>query len=920
MDNKYCNEMSVYGIIPKGGPTDDDLSDEDFLVTVDTKITYISRYYRHVFVLDLSPSTIVADEESDCCLCTRLMKSLRTSMVSAVKGFLIQGVLLTESNVHKIISTVTEKFKVLFTRLYEFAHPILNRWGRLKRRYKNYKFDSVCETSIGDTDSLIEDYDFRQLNPVKNPGPEEKPPRPPNIMSYPRGTWNLYDEGQEGFPAGAVVEGYILPEWSLIFMLRIGLISTQMLPENTQSNVILITDAVCGIPDAAALQKVLTQLRSYTIACSFIQLQSHSSSEPVFGHVASCELFHFLAMATFGTYLPNCKCVSGEDYVVEEEDYEKDNDSGEDSDEYVEEPLAVRLKTVQKLEASQYEEEAYVSLNSYHRALICWCFQNALADNEHITKTIMAINPEFAQLHKQGVERHCRLATVYRSNLHQLLYVRLREGFTLKSAHVSEDGNLIHVVLCLPFRPLVFLEYSIWSPWPAERCERHDVKVELVIQAPYNELKDLLTEGQYLDPARLNLTKSVVDSIIEADRLLLHIHSFNTAVPFYTIPRGVTTEYALFSVHERTVIRQPNTCLGPHEEAKTRCFIDFWRVLLELNDSTWQKWVHTHSERVVLAVDGLPFEAFNTTRTLQLPCFRAFTVLLECIKKHSSFCLVNRSTFVTFCGTRKDGSPEYFYMTRICLEPPCVVLKTAFLGGINTSVRRRVVDEFRVRLLGLKFEVEKKDQADEDDDDSDDSDVPSESEGARGGLPVLNVIRRPMERIMVRYREVPADLRMIVRVQEETVDEDEIKLITLHNAIAKCLVCRRTVIVLTDYGVTGGAFEARPVADFILNVLVKRRLREHFKPAWTQNNIFSLCRQVFSQSSYVLEQFIMFPATTVSIPLMRRRGNAQRGRKQCTIYPMPSRESSRALALVTELWTEPDAVDATGQQVLQFFI
>lgn len=42
-------------------------------------------------------------------------------------------------------------------------------------------------------------------------------------------------EGCEG-QCDAICEGYVHPEWALIFMLRIGLIAVQMLPENTQSS------------------------------------------------------------------------------------------------------------------------------------------------------------------------------------------------------------------------------------------------------------------------------------------------------------------------------------------------------------------------------------------------------------------------------------------------------------------------------------------------------------------------------------------------------------------------------------------------------------------------------------------------------------------------------------------------------------
>jgi virulence-associated protein VapD len=55
-------------------------------------------------------------------------------------------------------------------------------------------------------------------------------------------------------------------------MLRLGLIAIQMLPENCQSSVTIITDGVLGAANVHALQALLAQLRSYTVAVSFIQV------------------------------------------------------------------------------------------------------------------------------------------------------------------------------------------------------------------------------------------------------------------------------------------------------------------------------------------------------------------------------------------------------------------------------------------------------------------------------------------------------------------------------------------------------------------------------------------------------------------------------------------------------------------------
>ena len=91
-----------------------------FQVTLDTKVTYLSRFYRHVFILDLSPSTIVAvrllisslikyqfnsqsnsfkfrifcyefnlifqDDQADSCLHEKLLDSLRLAISAVTKS------------------------------------------------------------------------------------------------------------------------------------------------------------------------------------------------------------------------------------------------------------------------------------------------------------------------------------------------------------------------------------------------------------------------------------------------------------------------------------------------------------------------------------------------------------------------------------------------------------------------------------------------------------------------------------------------------------------------------------------------------------------------------------------------------------------------------------------------------------------
>ncbi|KAJ1364024.1 KICSTOR complex protein szt2 [Parelaphostrongylus tenuis] len=265
-ESEYSNEMTVVGIIAKNGEADDYVVGEEFRVCLDTKITYISRYYRHVFVLDLSPSTLVADEEINCCLHTKLLECLRLSMASVTKSFtipgtrrifcpqiyvsvcvfipflafeqdlvLVQGVLLTESNINSVLHTVTQKFNDLLNGLYDYSKGILQKWGTLRRRHRN-KFDSTCGDveCIGEYDASRSFTTGNGNSPTKvlNTGTSKATSfRAQNIMDYAKGVWSVSTTEDENSTRNPLCDGYVHPEWALIFMLRLGLIAVQMMPE-----------------------------------------------------------------------------------------------------------------------------------------------------------------------------------------------------------------------------------------------------------------------------------------------------------------------------------------------------------------------------------------------------------------------------------------------------------------------------------------------------------------------------------------------------------------------------------------------------------------------------------------------------------------------------------------------------------------
>ncbi|VDM48897.1 unnamed protein product [Toxocara canis] len=515
-NDDYGREIEIVGMVAKSGG--EAQVGEQFKICSDTVVTYLSKLYRLVFVLDLSPSAVVADETSGCVLHVKLMECLRRCLVGVTRSFnfpgtkrqfsaqlyvsvcvyspficfdgdpvLLQGALLNADNVERTVEFIGAKLAFFTNKLCDCMRPHLRRWNRERRRVRK------------EADELIPGTFFRQQSTY----PDDEQLEANCSLSASN------ECRRTSTTVNASDEGFIQPEWSLIFMLRMGLLGVQMLPENTRSSIIVITDAVCGMPDVNALQQLLTQLRSFTVSCSFIQLQKKNTEEPVFGLVSYPELFHFLAMATFGTYIPDCQC--------------------------------------------SFRDMRQSEMNAFHRALLCWSFQRALADNEHIRSLVNEINPDFADFYISDIVRRKHLSLEYETNLPNLLYVRMREGYTIKEIRFAEKGKeknetFIVVELRLPWKPLVFIEYKITAPWPASN-RREKVKVSLVFEAPYNVMKDLVSERRFASPQRqsaVDAFKNAIGNLLKADRLLIHIHSFNSHPDYFSLPSEVSKESALF--------------------------------------------------------------------------------------------------------------------------------------------------------------------------------------------------------------------------------------------------------------------------------------------------------------------------------------------------------------------------------------
>ncbi|VDO39393.1 unnamed protein product [Onchocerca flexuosa] len=413
-------------------------------------------------------------------------------------------------------------------------------------------------------------------------------------------------------------EGFINSEWSLIFMLRTGLIGLQLLPDTAQPNIVLITDAVCNVTDIHALQKLVFQLRNYSVACSFIQIQGDCNTNAVFGHFSSPEFFTFLAKGTSGVYIP---------------------DENQTTVDGILNPIDCR-------------------------PLLCKNLQLLDATDDYIKDLIHQINPEFVEPYAfdyfSGVIRRMHYSMEYESCLEYFLRLRLYEGFILRNLKVlkkGEDQSLILVELSLPWKPQVTIGYKICAL--SEDCtKRTKLKITVICEAQYGMIRDLLSDRCSVNTAKQTFSdayRHTIFGLLETDRMLIHVHSFNSLPDLFRLSPEILKEKSLF----RYVMKENKAILTiSTRELETLCsqnvaaanFVEFWRIISESEERYWQSWSQVYTFRVILTHDHpLPPRLFlaeepNVKVTSQL----ALTVFYNILTQMTTFSLIHGQTYVKF--------------------------------------------------------------------------------------------------------------------------------------------------------------------------------------------------------------------------------------------------------------------------------
>lgn len=164
-----------------------------------------------------------------------------------------------------------------------------------------------------------------------------------------------------------------------------------------------------------------------------------------------------------------------------------------------------------------------------------------------------------------------------------------------------------------------------------------------------------------------------------------------------------------------------------------------------------------------------------------MQCRKAAVQLSECLRKWSTFVLLDNTTYIKFIYHEEDEEkviPKTFYIIRMTSKPPCVIIWLAFPGGTSGSIRNKVVLEVTelISQLTIKQLQLWKDPTHHHEPHHG---IPNQGEALSGDLsesPACILFNKPVERIMIRYDHQPSDFLNVMEPAFDSLNTNGQKL------------------------------------------------------------------------------------------------------------------------------------------------
>ncbi|XP_075176564.1 KICSTOR complex protein SZT2 isoform X2 [Anomaloglossus baeobatrachus] len=681
----------------------------------------------------------------------------------------------------------------------------------------------------------------------------------------------------------------------LISMIRQGILALQLLPANSSAGIIVITDGVTSVPDVAVCETLLNQLRCGTIACSFVQVGGVYSYDCSFGYVPNVELMKFIAMATLGSYLSSCPEV----------------------------------------------ESGQTDMNVYHKALLLYSFlrtgealnpeyycgsQHKLF-NEHLVSA--SSNPALAMRRRKHAEKEVH------ADIISVVSVRLREGYSIREIRITK--GMLEVKLVLLWKHNMRVEYLAMAPWPLDLIKRN-TRVEVVMEGSYDILHDIscTLKKPITSMYRTSVIRrfwNTLQSISQTDQMLVHLKSFDSVPEHFRIPESTKNGVPLFYIPPGSTTPVLSLQHSDPDSSHSQ-FVSYWKPILSMDASVWQRWLHVH--RIVLLLEhDLPVPKHlhtpgNNGRYSTVLCRIAHTALTSLLRDWSSFVLVESYSYVKLMLSDVSQTPSSFCVVRIIWKAPCMVLRLGFPLGTSANCRIKILEELRARILQLRFphRVQSKETTPRVkrkifgiSSPSKSPSPPQVSPPAFSDRCCLVLLHKPLEKLLIKYDKLPLDYRTPFILNLESLAQ--------HTSVSGPLIANRsassTLASLSRYfyhqrwiwSVQSGLAPTVPTTALaqILSTLTEIRLSEGFHFASSGEGIINMVLEVPIQNDCSGEgtierhsciiQYILFPPHVTST-----KDSFSTDEDNDT--EVEAIEQDSELHLVSECWVEPQSGRVTG--------
>ncbi|XP_075615764.1 KICSTOR complex protein SZT2 isoform X3 [Balearica regulorum gibbericeps] len=867
---KSENELDVLSILPNGWQPDEPVQPRPYLLVPSTRVTFLARQYRFVIELDLSPSTGIVDDSTGEIIFDEVFHALSRCLVGLLRPFRIPGSDIIYQP--EIFVTIQAYSSIIGLQ----SHQVLFQGCQLdetkREAFLHQVYTQLCAFENKVAEMLQQQYEPKpqvDLSPLSQESPgdmQELSGRKPSVS-------------------------VVTADVGLVSMVRQGILALQLLPSNSSAGIIIITDGVTSVPDVAVCETLLNQLRSGTVACSFVQVGGVYSYDCSFGHVPNVELMKFIAMATFGAYLSTCPELD---------------------------PLSLDLNVYHKAFLLYSFLRTGESLNPEY-----YCVSQHRLFNEHLVSA--SSNPALAMRRKKHTEKEVH------ADLVSIVSVRLREGYSIREVNITKGGSQLEVKLVLLWKHNMRIEYLAVTPWPLDPSKR-STWVEVTMEGSYDILHDISCTMRKPITSLYRTTVirrfwNTLQSINQTDQMLVHLQSFDTVPEHFTIPESTKNGVPLFYIPPGSTTPVLSLQHSGSDSSHSQ-FASYWKPILSMDANFWQRWLHMH--RIVLLLEHdtpVPKHLHtpgNNGRYSTIQCRISHSALTSLLRDWSSFVLVEGYSYVKLIHSSEDPTPSSFYVVRIISKAPCMVLRLGFPIGTPAQARNKIVEELRDRILQLRFphRVQSKEATPKAKRKMFGSSSPSKSPpvaGAQSALsdrPCLVVLHKPLEKLLIRYEKLPSDYRapFILNLEHPPVSGPLTMVANRTASSTLASLSRYFYHQRWIWSVQSGLAPAVPITAVaqLLSTLTEVRLSEGFHFASSGDGIINMVLELpvqidgSSESSSSRDkhtcvvQYILFPPHSTSTKDSFSTDDDNDTEVEAI-------EVDTELNLVTECWVEPQS-------------